>query len=83
MLQKLEEEAAWPSGLTCRTRRNPAVPGSSPALTTTWIHLPGFTGCRFFVAFPRDTLPKQVSLLAGYCLLGPTSTCAINAAEGR
>ena len=26
----------------------------------------GFPGSRFFVAFDRDTLSKQVSLLAGY-----------------
>ena len=26
----------------------------------------GFAGCRFFVAFDRDTLPKQESLFAGY-----------------
>ena len=29
------------------------------------ILLAGFAGSRFFVAFGRDTLPKQVSLLAG------------------
>ena len=27
----------------------------------------GFAGSWFFVAFDRDTLPKQVSLLGGYC----------------
>ena len=30
------------------------------------ILLAGFTGSRFFVAFDRDTLSKQVRLLAGY-----------------
>ena len=30
------------------------------------ILLAGFAGSRFFVAFDCDTLPKQVSLLAGY-----------------
>ena len=30
------------------------------------ISLAGFAGSRFFATFGRDTLPKQVSLLAGY-----------------
>ena len=44
--------------------REPAGKGAFPRI----ILFPGFAGSRFFVAFARDTLLKQVSLLAGQLL---------------
>ena len=38
----------------------------------------GFAGSRFFVAFDRDTLSKQVSLLAGYNRLCQSNDVLMN-----